>query len=288
MADMLIGCNQITWRERGVLTVPVEQALSEIAAAGYEGTPTSPRDNRTAEETIELFSQFGLRPAPGGLPVPFYDKDQRDLCLERAREAAPYMRDVGCTEVFVTPSPLNRMDAAGHVRPEDALSDEAFKWSADILSEVGRITLASGVRSCLHNHVGSTFETRDEINRLYSLVDQDAVFLGPDFGHLAWAGADVVAFCRDHIDHIKSIHLKDIDPEVMEEGRAKAWDYRTFARHGIFTELGEGFVDFPTLFEILKQADFDGWVIVETDITQKPTAFESATISRNYLKSLGI
>ena len=41
------------------------------------------------------------------------------------------------------------------------------------------------------------------------------------------------------------------------------------------------------MFEVLEKAGFEGWIIVETDVTQKPTALESATISRNYLKSIG-
>lgn len=57
---------------------------------------------------------------------------------------------------------------------------------------------------------------------------------------------------------------------------------------GIFAEIGEGFVDFPAIFDILKDAGFRGWVIVEIDVTQKPTALESAIISRNNLKSIGI
>ena len=32
---------------------------------------------------------------------------------------------------------------------------------------------------------------------------------------------------------------------------------------------------------------FDGWLIVETDVTQQPTAYESARISREYLNTLG-
>jgi inosose dehydratase len=266
----------------------VEQALAEISQAGYEGTPTSPRDGRSARETLELFERFDLKPAPGGLPIPFYDKGQREQSLERARQSARYMRDVGCTEVFVTPSPLTRMDVAGHVGLDDVLSAEEYEWSAKTLTEVGRITLEEGVRCCFHNHVGSVFETREEIDRLYSLVDPDVVFLGPDFGHLAWAGADAAQFCRDYVQHIKAIHLKDIDPRVMKEGRANEWDYRTFSDKGIFVELGEGFVDFPAILDILKNAGYEGWVIVETDVTQKPTALESATISRNYLKKIGI
>ena len=114
------------------------------------------------------------------------------------------------------------------------------------------------------------------------------VFLGPDTGHLAWAGADPVAFCRDYASQIKTIHVKDVDEKVRLRGRAQEWDYGTFAANGIFAELGEGNVDFPAIFAILRDAGFAGWVIAETDVTQKPTALESATISRAYLKSFGM
>jgi inosose dehydratase len=52
--------------------------------------------------------------------------------------------------------------------------------------------------------------------------------------------------------------------------------------------LGRGFVDFPAVFAILDQANFGGWLIVETDVTQQPTALESAQISRDYLRGLGL
>ncbi len=138
------------------------------------------------------------------------------------------------------------------------------------------------------NHVGSFIETRAEIDRLFALVDRSLVFQGPDVGHLAWAGDDVVAFCRDYAEDIKTIHVKDIDPKVLAEGVANNWDYSSFSEHGIFTELGEGLVDFPAVFAILKDAGFQGWVVVETDVTQKATALESATISRDYLRSIGL
>ncbi|MFL7810723.1 MAG: sugar phosphate isomerase/epimerase family protein, partial [Anaerolineae bacterium] len=154
-------------------------------------------------------------------------------------------------------------------------------------NKVGAITLAKGVRSCFHNHVGSTIETREEIDRLFSLVDRSLVFQGPDIGHLAWAGVDPVAFCRDYAADIKTMHVKDIDPDVLARGVAAEWDYGTFSDNGIFIELGEGMVDFPAIFGILENAGYDGWIIVETDVTQKPTALESATISRKYLKHIG-
>ena len=112
--------------------------------------------------------------------------------------------------------------------------------------------------------------------------------LSPDTGHLAWGGADVVQFCRDYADSIKTIHIKDIDPRVRAEGVASRWDYATFSANGIFTEIGEGLVDFPAIFAILREANFTGWVIAETDVTQQPSALASATISRNNLHRWGL
>jgi len=166
------------------------------------------------------------------------------------------------------------------------MTDAEFEQFARALNLVGQATLEQGVRSCFHNHVGSTIETREEIDRLFSLIDPELVFQGPDIGHLAWAGVDPVQFCRDYAGSIKTLHVKDIDPQVLREGVEQAWDYRTFSDHGIFVELGEGMVDFPALFQVLKDAGFAGWVIVETDVTQKATPLESATISRNYLRSV--
>jgi len=44
----------------------------------------------------------------------------------------------------------------------------------------------------------------------------------------------------------------------------------------------------PEIFVILSAVDFSGWLIVETDVTQKPTARESVTVSRAYLRTLGL
>ncbi len=64
--------------------------------------------------------------------------------------------------------------------------------------------------------------------------------------------------------------------------------YDTFTEQGVFVELGEGCVDFPAIFAILRNVGFEGWVIAETDVTQKPTAWESVTASRAYLRTLGL
>jgi inosose dehydratase len=283
MDGVLIACGQLTWPRS---SMSQEQILAEIAQAGYDGAPASPRD---VQETKRLFDQAGLKPAPGYLGAEFWDASQADEIVDRATEHARGMHELGCAELYVAANLTpERRAVSGRVTAADALSEEGYRTFADTLNRVGEATQRHGVRTCFHNHVGSFIETRAEIDQLFSLVDRSVVFQGPDIGHLAWAGDDVVAFCRDYASDIKTIHIKDIDPKVLAEGVAHGWDYSGFSDHGIFTELGEGLVDFPAIFRILEEAGFQGWVVVETDVTQKPTALESATISRDYLRSIGV
>ena len=293
MAEMLIGCGQITWPHG----TPEEQILAEIAQAGYVGAPAYPKGGRSAQETVTFYAQYGLKSAPGYLDADFWRTDRRDDILERAQVLARFTHAVGCTELYVAAggfegyvaaSGKHRQELAAHVGPDDGLTAAEWQQFADTLNQVGEITLREGVRSCFHNHVGSVIETGDEIERLLSLTDPELIFLGPDTGHLAWAGVDSVDFCRRHADRIKTIHVKDVHAAVVEQGQEEEWDYDTFTRNGLFAELGEGCVDFPALFDVLRTAGFAGWVIVETDVTQKPTALESATISREYLRSIGL
>lgn len=295
MAAIEVGCGQITWTAGGQ-RVDEERMLAEIAQAGYAGAPAAPYGERTARETVALYARYGLKPAPGYLGADFWKADQRAALLERARRFAAFTREVGCTELYVAPggfdyrarSGRTRRETAGHVTAEDGLADDELRRFAATLSEVGEITLREGVRSCFHNHVGTVIETRAEIDGLLALTDPAVVFLGPDTGHLIWGGADPVQFCRDYAARVETLHVKDINPDVLRAGQGQGWDYVTFSRNGIFAELGEGCVDFPAIFAILRDAGFAGWAIAETDVTQKASALESATISRAYLRGIGL
>jgi inosose dehydratase len=292
LKNVSIGCGQITWRG-----LDEKAALADIAAAGYAGAPAGPSHERTAQETLALFESYGLRPAPGYFAADFWKADEEAAILERARTFAAVSAEQGLTEMYVATggfdrdvmaSGRTRAAASGHVTAADSLSDADFGQFAATLNRVGQISLAEGVKSCFHNHVGSVIETVGEMDRLLAATDPNAVFLGPDTGHLAWADGDVVDFFRRYADRIKTVHVKDIDEAVRLEGVAKKWDYRTFSNHGIWAEVGHGVIDFPAVFQILADVGFDGWIIVETDVTQLASPLESAHVSRAYLRGLGL
>lgn len=293
MSSIKVGCGSLTWPRE----MPRDQVFAEIAQAGYVGVPIGLNPGVSPEQMRDELAAHGLVPAPGYLGAEFWDVNQEAAILARARALADLHQALGLTEMYVAAQGFNsyttrrgftRSQIAGHVRPDDSMRDDEWVQFARALNRVGQISLERGVRSCFHNHVGSTIETRAEVDRLFEIIDRRLVFQGPDIGHLVWAGADPVRFCRDYAADIKTIHIKDINPQVLAQGVHEGWDYASFSKHGIFAELGEGMVDFPALFGVLHQAGFAGWVVVETDVTMKPSALESAIISRKYLKSIGI
>lgn len=288
-----IACGQITWRHSGKSD---DEVLSDIASAGYAGAPWPRRDGKDANAIAAQFHAHELRPAPGYFWADLWDVDRRDEHLEQARRYAQISRELGLTELYLAAGGFDRVrlghrtrrQAAGNVTAADALSDQEFEQLAEGVSAVARTTLEYGVRSCYHNHVGTFVETRAEVERLLSMADGDALFLGPDTGHMAWAGDDPVAFCREHCDRVLTVHIKDIDRRALEEGRKRDWDYTTYSGNGIFTELGQGVVDWDGFFTVLRDGGFSGWLIVETDVTQLPTPRDSAIASRRNLARWGV
>ncbi len=297
MPSIPVAGSQITWGQfRKAEQWTEEGILSQIAEAGYEGAFAGLNSHRTPAQAIALYARHSLKPAPGYLGADFWKPEERNRILESANAHAAYARDLGLTELYVSaggfdapaPSGKTRKEIAGRVTPADALSDDQFKYFADSLNEVGAAMLALGVHACYHNHVGTFIETREEIDRLFSLLDARSVFWGPDLGHLAWGGVDVVDFVKSYAPRIRTMHLKDINPTVLARGREEQWGYDTYSKNGIFAELGEGFIDFPAVFKLLEAHGYAGWTFAEIDVTTKPTALESLTISRKYLRSIGI
>lgn len=297
MAEFYVGCALNTWKNVPAPALDWEEvALREVGQAGYAGAPTIVGVGQSPAETVARYARYGITTAPGYFGGTFQASERRAAIVEEARHHARFMREVGCTELYVAADGGNyvtrrgktRRELAGQITPEDALPDDEFARCAALIDETGAVALAEGVRACFHNHVGTIIETRAEMDRLLALTDPGHVFVGPDTGHLAWAGDDPVAFCRDYAERIKSVHLEDCHADVIAQGRAEGWAYPDFVRHGVFAELGEGCVDFPAIFQLLREEGFTGWVIAETDRTRRAPALESATVSRAYLRGLGL
>ena len=292
MADWLIGCGQITWPR----DVAEEVVLAEISGAGYAGAPIGPKPATSAADRSALWERHHLLPAPGYIGADFWDPNKYAAIIAQTTSYAQFAREVGVNACYVAANVDNskvvngrtRMQSAGHVTPADGLTDAEWSQFIATISDVAAILKVHGVRAAFHNHVGSFVETRAELDRLMNAVSPDVLALGPDTGHMTWAGDDPVDMVKTYASRIITMHLKDVDAAAASRARTDKTDYRGAERYGVWTELGKGCVDFPSIFATLTQAGFAGWLIVETDVTQLATPLASALQSRAYLRSLGM
>ncbi len=284
------------FKKRDPESFTTERIYTDIAEAGYVGIPAGPDSDESPEVVLARLAVYGLKPAPAYLPCgePWKPGNQAPL-VEKAKRFAEFAARCGVSECFVDADGWGYHTRSGKTRPELAgritsagLSHTEFQHLADTLNAVGSAMQETGnVRACLHNHVGTIIESETELESILAITDPGVLFVGLDTGHLAWAGADVGGFVERYAARIAAIHLKDINPVIRTKGVSEAWKYNTFVQNGLFAELGEGSVDFARILQALKNANYKGWLLVETDVTTKATPVESLHVSRAYLRKLG-
>ena len=168
-------------------------------------------------------------------------------------------------------------------------TDEEWKSFTTGLNELGKIARARGMKLAFHHHMGTCIQTIAETDRLMAETDPENVFLNYDCGHFYFAGEDPVEALKKYIGRTAHIHLKDIRPNVLQRVHDEKLSFLTAVKQGVFTVPGdkEGCIDFPSLFEVIKESNYQGWIVLEAE--QDPAVanpLEYAIIARKFFKGL--
>jgi inosose dehydratase len=121
-----------------------------------------------------------------------------------------------------------------------------------------------------------------EAEFILARADRNIMLLGPDTGHLSWAGADLVPFLKRHADRIGGVHIKDYRKPVADRITAERKSYREAGAAGIWTEPGRGSIDLDAALAAI--AGFNDWFVVEVDIADQPTVEDTARIAAQWLR----
>ena len=106
-----------------------------------------------------------------------------------------------------------------------------------------QVLQAEGLRPLHHSHVGGVFETEAGDHRAAGRLGADLIGIGPDTGHLRWAGVDPAAFITRYADRVGALHLKDVFGDFLD-GRAGEATYREQAdSKRLWAEPGLGVLD---------------------------------------------
>ena len=273
------------------------RVIDEMQQAGFAGTelgdwgfmPTDP------DELRDELGRRGLALVGSWVSVHLEDAERHRASADDAVRTAKQLARVGGPEsvVVLGNDPYgdpHRTQIAGRVGPADAMSDDAWRvFSAGADYVARRVLDEAGIRTVIHQHIGTLIETEAEARRLFDATDPSILGLCLDTGHWTFgAGGDPVAAVREFRDRVWHVHFKDCDPAVMAASREHAWDGPTSVGNGVFCELGTGCVDFPGMLAALDDIGYGGWVVVEQDVLPgSGTPLESARRNRAYLRSIG-
>jgi inosose dehydratase len=268
--------------------------LDEIEHSGIRSIELGPL-GYLPEDPGVLRSELGRR----GLGVaasfvfePLHDPARlRDIVLTTRRTCQLIAGTGGRHLVVIDLVDRERVATAG--RSDDARRLDADAWdvlmeAVATVSEVAREEF--GLRPVLHPHVGTFIEFEDEIERALTALDPSLVELCVDTGHCAYAGVDPVALYRRHAGRVSHLHLKDLDPGVLNQALAERLDFWTAIDRGVFCPLGSGCVDFAALGAALRAKGFDGWATVEQDrdAGRPGGALADVVASREFLERIGL
>lgn len=260
------------------LAPPLPTILSIVKKAGYDGIHAEVPAGSTAESYGALLREHGLLPAPGYFQASFSDAANLPQAIENARKAASDHAKLGLDRIFIAEQfgaePSRIETPAIGVNGDNA----RLKRIAEGLDKVAEAMVAEGVVPCLHAHVGTLIETAAETEFVLDRIDARRLLLGPDTGHLSWAGADLVPFLTKHAARVGAVHIKDYRHEVAAAGGG----YHQAGAAHIWTEPGRGSIDLDAVLGAL--SGFDGWFIVEVDIADQPTVDASARLAAEWLR----
>ncbi|HAK44518.1 MAG TPA: AP endonuclease [Spirochaeta sp.] len=152
----------------------------------------------------------------------------------------------------------------------DGLVEEGFKELAKRWMPVLQYAEEQGVSIGYELHPGSDLYDGATFEMFLDNVDNIlSAGLTYDPSHFVLQQLDYLDFIRLYADRIKAMHVKDA--EFVPTGRVGVYGgYQDWAnRAGRFRSLGDGQVDFKSIFSMLTHAGFDGWAILEWECCLK-------------------
>jgi inosose dehydratase len=283
------------WFADDPLQPPWERFLDEVAEVGYEWLelgpygylPTDPA--RLADEV----GRRGLTVAGGtmhghsGLHRP---GDWPDI-VRVTRRVAELTAAVGGQHLIFVPVPGYRDDTTGaYLEPADL---DAGGWRSLIqaANELGAMVWQEyGLRLQFHPHADSHVERQEQTERFLAETDPRYVSLCLDTGHLAYRHADSVAIIRGYPERIGYVHVKQMDPAVVEIADRDDLAFGQAVARGASCEPPTGEPDAESVTKALLELDRDLFVVVEQDMY--PVDFDRpkpiAQRTYHYLRSVGV
>ncbi|HET7084366.1 MAG TPA: sugar phosphate isomerase/epimerase family protein [Rhizomicrobium sp.] len=268
--DILFGTTSSIWGGAGVDAAhahSTEWAVKRCAELGLQGIESYAdgieayrSDPMKLKALFDKYNMTFIDASNGekGQSTNFIDPDQIPKTIA---DHVAFCRD------FLQPLGCDHWKVNMGARPAGGPSDEQLKRLANTLNEVGRQTIAMGVRLSPHPHIWGPLEREQDMRRVMELTDPKYVWLCADTGHLVLGGGDPAQIISDYFPRVSEIHLKDTYAKYR--GNKQTPTQEMHKQASVYHNLGGGGVDFVAVFDVLRKKHFKGWAIFDVDGPRK-------------------
>lgn len=148
---------------------------------------------------------------------------------------------------------------------EEVFAELARRWKPilDVFDD-------AGVDACFELHPGEDLHDGSTFERFLAAVDgHPRANILYDPSHFVLQALDYLAFIDIYHERIRAFHVKDA--ELNPSGRSGVYGgYQSWVdRPGRFRSLGDGQVDFSSVFSKMAQYDYPGWAVLEWECALK-------------------
>lgn len=276
-----IGINPLTWTnddmpELGADT-PLEVCLAEGKEAGYAGFELGQKFPRQSAVLGPILDSHKLSLVSGWYSSLLLERSAEEE-IEAMQEHLTLLKELGSkVMVFCEVTDCIHGNREVPVRNRPVMSDAQWATLLERIEVVGQYLQSQGVALAYHHHMGTVVESEADVDRLMTGTS-DAVGLLLDSGHLTYAGGDPVAVAKRYADRIRHVHCKDIRNTVLVDAKNRAMSFLDAVLQGVFTVPGDGDVDYPSIFAVLKESNYSGWLVVEAE--QDPSVAHPLTYAK--------
>ncbi len=249
----------------------METAAKEVSEIGYKSFESVKQAIYAFDMDIEAYREvlkrYDLKPVSFYFHIPA-NNENLDEFFSNIDNELDFIANLGVKRVCLQ---------ATNGRPGDGIMDEAKKAEElDVVMRFAENTKKHGITTNIHPHYNTWVMYEDEIDNILQNSDPKILSFAPDTAHLVGGLCDPVKVIRKYVDRVNFTHFKDIKGAGLEsEGYASAG----MEVYKNFCELGQGCVDFKSIFEILKANNYDGPLCEELD---RPPVSNAISAKNNF------
>jgi inosose dehydratase len=265
------GTNPIAWANDDDPSIGADFSTNRILdeagrQIGFDGIENGHRWPDDPKELKALLGEYGLKFVSGWYSTELLVRSVEDEIAAFQPHLAK-LKENGC-KVSITAECSNTVHGKPDVPVNDkvVLSDDEMRAFGARMEAFAQYVAAQGLQLVYHPHMGTVVERPEEVAAFMAATGPATKMLF-DSGHCYFGGGDPAVELRKYADRVAHFHAKNVRPEIAKRVRDEGLSFLQGVLAGAFTVPGDqaGAIDFAPLMQILADAGYDGWLVIEAE-----------------------